>query len=45
LITGYFGINVDFPGFGSATAFWIVTGAMVALLVAMIAFFRAKRWL
>src|SRR5207253_1973301 len=29
LITGIFGMNVHFPGFGSAEAFWIVVGAMV----------------
>src|SRR5216684_220051 len=30
LITGIFGMNVDFPGFGSAEAFWVVLGAMIA---------------
>jgi magnesium transporter len=45
LITGFFGMNVHFPGFDTAAAFWAITGAMVALLVAMVAFFRAKRWL
>src|SRR5436190_11401887 len=45
LITGIFGMNVHFPGFGTAEAFWAVTGAMIAVLIAMVAFFRAKRWL
>jgi magnesium transporter len=45
LITGFFGMNVHFPGYESAAAFWGVTGGMIALLVGMIAFFRYKRWL
>src|SRR5919199_3738479 len=45
LITGFFGMNVHFPGFGSAEAFWAITGVMLALLVGMVAFFRLKRWL
>jgi len=45
LITGIFGMNVHFPGFGTAEAFWAVTGAMIAVLIALVAFFRAKRWL
>jgi magnesium transporter len=45
LITGFFGMNVHFPGYESATAFWAVTGTMIALVVGMIAFFRYKRWL
>src|SRR5205807_7508872 len=45
LITGIFGMNVHFPGFDSAAAFWVIVGAMVGLGVGLIAFFRAKRWL
>jgi magnesium transporter len=45
LITGFFGMNVHFPGYESAVAFWAVTGAIIALLVGMVAFFRLKRWL
>ncbi len=45
LITGIFGMNVHFPGFGSATAFWVIAGAMLALAAGLIAFFRYKRWL
>jgi magnesium transporter len=44
LITGLFGMNVRFPGFDTARAFWIICGAMVAITVSLIAFFRAKRW-
>ena len=45
LITGFFGMNVDFPGFGTAEAFWAIFGIMAAALVGMLAFFRFKRWL
>jgi magnesium transporter len=45
LITGVFGMNVKFPGFDTAWAFWTVFGIMVAALVSMLAFFRLKRWL
>jgi magnesium transporter len=45
LITGFFGMNVRFPGFGTAEAFWVIFGLMAAALVGMLAFFRIKRWL
>jgi magnesium transporter len=45
LLSGIFGMNVDFPGFGSAGAFWAIVGAMVAIAVVLISFFRYKRWL
>ncbi len=45
LVTGFFGMNVRFPGFGSAWAFWAIAGVMLALAVGLIVFFRRKRWL
>jgi magnesium transporter len=45
LITGIFGMNVHFPGFESAAAFWAIVGFMVGLVVALTVFFRLKRWL
>ncbi len=45
LISGIFGMNVKFPGYGSAEAFWIVFAAMIATIVGMVACFRYKRWL
>jgi magnesium transporter len=45
LITGLFGMNVRFPGFETAWAFWVVFGIMVCALGSMLAFFRLKRWL
>jgi len=45
LISGIFGMNVAFPGFGTHEAFWVVVGVMVAVMGVMIGFFRLKRWL
>jgi magnesium transporter len=45
LITGFFGMNLQFPGYETAWAFWAVFGIMIGGLGAMLAFFRFKRWL
>jgi magnesium transporter len=45
LITGFFGMNVQFPGFGTAWAFWVIFAGMVTCLVGLVSFFRWKRWL
>ena len=45
LITGIFGMNVKFPGVGTAEAFWTVVGIMAVTIGGMIGFFRWKRWL
>ena len=45
LITGVFGMNVHFPGFETAAAFWTVVGLMLGLALGLTAFFRYKRWL
>ena len=45
LITGLFGMNVDFPGYGTASGFWAVVGFMALVLLGMLGFFRYKRWL
>jgi len=44
LITGIFGMNVHFPGFGGSDAWWGVVGGMAAVLVGLLAFFRYKRF-
>jgi magnesium transporter len=44
-LTGVFGMNVLYPGEGTRTAFWVIVGVMVALIVGMIGFVRYKRWL
>ncbi len=45
LLASVFGMNVAFPGNGTATAFWIVVGVMVAVATGLIGFFRWKRWI
>jgi magnesium transporter len=45
LITGIFGMNVNFPGFGSGWAFWVIFGVMAGVLGTLLTFFRHKRWL
>jgi magnesium transporter len=45
LITGIFGMNVRFPGFQTAGAWWGIFAGMVGLGVSLAAFFRYKRWL
>ena len=44
-LTGLFGMNVHFPGYGSVGAFYGILGGFVALIVSMVGFFRLKRWL
>jgi magnesium transporter len=45
LITGFFGMNVRFPGFETAWAFWIIFVGMAVTLIGLLSFFRLKRWL
>ena len=45
LITGVFGMNTKFPGFGTSWAFWTVAGVMASLGIGLLAFFRYKRFL
>jgi magnesium transporter len=45
VIASVFGMNVAFPGEGTRETFWAIIALLVAALVAMVAFFRYKRWL
>jgi magnesium transporter len=45
LLASLWGMNVGVPGEGDEGAFWIIVGAMVALLVTMLAYFRRRGWL
>jgi magnesium transporter len=45
LITGFFGMNVKFPGFDTLWAFWAIFAGMAVTLIGVLAFFRFKRWL
>jgi magnesium transporter len=44
MLTGVFGMNVAFPGEGTREAFWVIMALLLAVLAAMIGFFRWKRW-
>jgi magnesium transporter len=44
-ITGFFGMNVGFPGFNGQAAFFASLGIMAVTVVGMLGFFRWKRWL
>jgi magnesium transporter len=44
-ITGFFGMNVHFPGFDSWEAFVASVGLMAVTVVGMLGFFRWKKWL
>ena len=45
LLASIFGMNVEFPGEGTAGAFWVMVAAMVAVFAALVGFFRWKRWI
>src|SRR3954452_12558971 len=45
LITGFFGMNVRFPGYETAWAFWVIFVGMAVTLIGLLSFFRLKRWL
>jgi magnesium transporter len=45
LITGFFGMNVNFPGFGTTWAFLVIFAGMAVSLISLLLFFRFKRWL
>jgi len=45
LLTGFFGMNVHFPGIDTWGAFWASLGLMAVAIVGMLGFFRWKRWL
>ncbi|MBQ9547525.1 MAG: magnesium transporter CorA family protein [Bacteroidales bacterium] len=40
VITGLFGMNVDFPFTTNTTAFWIIIGAMILVTITLLIFFR-----
>ena len=45
LLASIWGMNVRVPGEQNMTAFWVIAGVMVVLLVGMVAFFRKRGWL
>ena len=45
LIASIWGMNVGVPGEQDMTGFWIVVGAMAAILIGMVIYFRRRGWL
>ncbi len=44
-VTGFYGQNVPYPGFGHTAGFWVSTVVMVALSAGLFVVFRRKDWL
>ncbi len=44
-VTGFYGQNVPYPGFGHTSGFWISTSIMIALSAGLYVVFRRKDWL
>ncbi|MFC7621636.1 magnesium transporter CorA family protein [Microlunatus sp. GCM10028923] len=45
LVTGFVGMNVEFPGIGSQAGFWVYLVIMVAAAVALFILFRRHDWI
>lgn len=45
VITGFFGMNVHFPGSQSYSAVWVILFSMIVLSLSMISFFRHRKWI
>jgi Mg2+ and Co2+ transporter CorA len=37
-------MNLHFPGYETSEEFWVVSGLMIAIILALVGFFRYKRW-
>jgi len=44
-VTGFYGQNVPYPGFGHTAGFWVSTAILVVLSVGLYVMFRRKDWL
>ncbi|HEY5852506.1 MAG TPA: magnesium transporter CorA family protein [Aldersonia sp.] len=44
-VTGYFGQNVPFPGFGQASGFWFSAVLLVSLALGLYVMFKRRNWL
>jgi magnesium transporter len=44
-VTGFYGQNVPYPGFGTHLGFWTSTGVMIGLSLLLYATFRRKDWI
>lgn len=44
-ITGFYGQNIPYPGFGEANGFWVSTGAIIVISGALYFTFKKRDWL
>jgi magnesium transporter len=44
-VTGFYGQNVPYPGFGTHLGFWTSTGVMIGLSVLLYTAFRRRDWI
>ena len=44
-VTGFFGQNVPYPGFGTASGFAVSSALMILLALVLFVFFKRKQWL
>jgi magnesium transporter len=44
-LTGFFGMNVHFPGFNTSSGFFATLGLCLVTIAGMLGFFRWKKWL
>src|SRR6187397_1036915 len=45
LVASIWGMNSGVPGEENMTAFWVIVGAMIVLLLGMVTYFRRRGWL
>jgi magnesium transporter len=45
LVASIWGMNVEVPGEGDLTAFWLIILGMTLMLTGLVAYFRKRRWL
>ena len=45
LVASIWGMNVDVPGEGSQSAFWVIIGGLLVLLAGLVYLFRRRGWL
>jgi magnesium transporter len=44
-VTGYFGQNVPYPGFGQPLGLWLSLGVMLGMAIGLYATFKRREWL
>ncbi|WP_352248174.1 CorA family divalent cation transporter [Amycolatopsis nalaikhensis] len=44
-ITGFYGQNLPYPGFGQASGVWVSTAAILVISATLYALFKRRDWL